>query len=294
MGWIMRIPSRIPIGIYEKAFPEELSWKERLEWTARAGYDFLDISIDESDARLARLDYSASERAMLREAVAQSGIPIQVLGLSCHRRFPLGSASPQIRAKGLEILCRAIDLAAGIGVKIIQVMGYDVFYEPSDEGTAARYVEGLEEASRWAGGSGVMLGLENVDVQFVDNVEKSLRYVRQIGSPWLQVYPDIGNMTAAGYDPAQQLPLARGQMVAAHVKDVRLGQVRGVPMGQGIVNFQKVFSVLAGLSFWGPVTVEMWAHLNPAGEPFENAVKARLFVDRFISSAWKYDRTGKG
>src|SRR5512141_2883114 len=126
----MRIGSRIPVGVYEKAFPEELSWQERLEWTARAGYDFLDISIDESDARLARLDYAPSERAALREAVSNSGIPIQVMGLSCHRRFPLGSASPELRARALEILCRSIDFAVEVGVKIIQVMGYDVFYEP--------------------------------------------------------------------------------------------------------------------------------------------------------------------
>ncbi len=289
----MRNPSRIPVGVYEKAFPDDLSWRERLEWIARAGYDFLDISIDESDARLARLDYSASERATLREAVVQSGIPIQVMGLSCHRRFPLGSASPELRARGLEILCQAIDFAADIGVKIIQVMGYDVYYEPSDAGTAARYVEGIAQGARWAGSAGVMLGLENVDVKFVDNVEKSLRLVREIDSPWLQVFPDIGNMTAAGYDPVMQLPLAKGRMPAAHVKDVRPGQVRGVPMGQGIVNFEKVFRVLAGLGFWGPVTVEMWAHLDPTGEAFENAVNARRFVEQFISSAWRYDGTGK-
>ena len=288
----MHNPSRIPIGVYEKAFPDELSWPERLEWTARAGYDFLDISIDESDARLARLDYAPSERAALREAVGQSGIPIQVLGLSCHRRFPLGSASPETRARGLDILRRAVDWAADIGTKIIQVMGYDVFYEANDAGTAARYLEGIVQGAHWAGSAGMMLGLENVDVQFVDNVEKALHFVREIDSPWLQVFPDIGNMAAAGYDPIQQLPLAKGRIVAVHVKDVRPGQVRGVPMGQGIVDFEKVFPVLAGLGFWGPVTVEMWAHLHPVGEPFENAVNARHFVDQFISSAWKYDGAG--
>lgn len=278
----MSIHPRIPIGVYEKAFPDELGWQERLEWTNRAGYDFLDISIDESDARLARLDYTATERAALRQVISNTGVPIRVMGLSCHRRFPLGSASSDLRTRGLDLLYRAIEFAADLSIKIIQVMGYDVFYEPGDAGTAARYLDGIAEGACRASAAGVMLGLENVDVQFVDCVEKIMRYVRQINSPWLQAFPDIGNMTAAGYDPVEQLVLAQGHIVAIHAKDVLPGQVRGVPMGQGIVDFEKAFAVLAELGFCGPVTVEMWAHLHPGDRSFENAVNARRFIKRFI------------
>lgn len=278
----MLIHPRIPVGIYEKAFPDELGWQERLEWTTRAGYDFLDISIDESDARLTRLDYTAAERAALRQAIVNTGVPIRVMGLSCHRRFPLGSASPDLRARGLDLLYRAIEFAAELSIRIIQVMGYDVFYEPSDAETAARYRDGIAQGVRWASAAGVMLGLENVDVEFVDSVEKIMRHVREIDSPWFQAFPDIGNMTAAGYDPVEQLALAQGHIVAIHVKDVLPGQVRGVSMGQGIVNFENAFVVLAKMGFCGPMTVEMWAHLHPGNMSFENAVNARRFIKRFI------------
>ena len=49
---------KMPVGLYEKALPDELSWEERLEAAGRAGYDFVEISIDESDERLARLDWT--------------------------------------------------------------------------------------------------------------------------------------------------------------------------------------------------------------------------------------------
>ena len=63
---------KMPVGLYEKALPPELSWEERLAAAGEAGYDFIDISIDESDERLARLDWSASERAALRQAIANT------------------------------------------------------------------------------------------------------------------------------------------------------------------------------------------------------------------------------
>ena len=44
-----------PIGIYEKATPKHFSWRERLEFAKEMGFDFVEMSVDESDARLARL-----------------------------------------------------------------------------------------------------------------------------------------------------------------------------------------------------------------------------------------------
>ena len=32
------------LGIYEKAMPAELSWKEKMETAKAAGYDFIEIS----------------------------------------------------------------------------------------------------------------------------------------------------------------------------------------------------------------------------------------------------------
>ena len=43
------------LGIYEKAMPNEYTWRERLEAAKKGGFDFLEISVDESDARLSRL-----------------------------------------------------------------------------------------------------------------------------------------------------------------------------------------------------------------------------------------------
>ncbi len=105
----------IPVGLYEKALPAEWSWERRLAATAEAGYDFAEISIDETDERLARLDWAATERAALRRAIANSGVRILTMCLSGHRKYPLGSHSPELRRRSLEIFRKAIDFAVEWG-----------------------------------------------------------------------------------------------------------------------------------------------------------------------------------
>ena len=147
-------PWHMPVGIYEKALPAGLGWEERLRLAAQAGFDFVEISIDESDRRLARLEWSSSQRADLSRAIANTGVPIMTMCLSGHRKYPLGSASPQTRERALDILRRAIEFAADVGLSIVQVMGYDVFYEPAFSGSEARFLDGVEQGVRWAGASG--------------------------------------------------------------------------------------------------------------------------------------------
>jgi L-ribulose-5-phosphate 3-epimerase len=274
------------VGLYEKALPADWPWEKRLTEAGQAGYDFIDISIDESDIRLARLDWAATERAALRRDIANSGIPILTMCLSAHRKYPLGSRSQEIRRQGQNILHKAIEFAADIGLRIVQVMGYDVFYEPSNDQTRAYFLEGIFKGSQWAGQAGVMLGLENVDNPFLESVNKGLQLVREVDSPWFRLYSDMGNLAAAGYHPPDELRLAKGYLVGMHVKDALPGIIRGVPFEKGIVPFVETFQALAQIGFCGLLAVEMWASMDASGDPLASAIAARQLVERLTSTSW--------
>jgi predicted hexulose-6-phosphate isomerase len=282
-----------PVGLYEKALPAPWSWDKRLAMAAEAGYDFLEISIDESDERLGRLDWPAATKAELRRSIAAADVPILTMCLSGHRKYPLGSESPQVRARADDIMRHAIEFSADVGVRIVQVAGYDVFYEGSDAGSAARFVEGLCRAAELASRAGVMLALENVDVPLSESLARCMAIVRQVDSLWFQLYPDMANVAAAGYDPVAELALCKGHLVAIHVKDSLPRIIRRVPFGAGIVPFERVFRALADMHYGGPLVVEMWADPDGDGDAVATVRAARRFVADLVELTYLSPAPGK-
>lgn len=277
--------SALPVGLYEKALPACWAWDQRLAAAAGAGYAFVEISIDESDERLARLDWPAAARAYLRRSIAATGVPLLTMCLSGHRKYPLGSRSPKVRARAETIMRQAIEFSVDVGIRIVQVAGYDVFYEESDDSTAARFVDGLCRAAEWASQAGVMLALENVDSPISESLARCLAIVRQVDSLWFQIYPDMANVAAAGYDPVAELAQCNGRLVALHVKDSLPRTIRRVPFGAGIVPFEQVFRTLAVMNYHGPLVVEMWADPNEA-DSVATVRSARRFVADLVDRTY--------
>ena len=48
--------------------------------------------------------------------------------LSGHRKYPIGSEKDAVRQRGMEIMGKAVELADDLGIRIIQLAGYDVWY----------------------------------------------------------------------------------------------------------------------------------------------------------------------
>ena len=230
------------LGLYEKAMPSDLSWREKLTAAKQAGFDFLEISIDETDAKLSRLDMSQEERAGLLSMMSGVGLPIRTMCLSGHRKYPLGSNDPEICKRGMEIMEKAIILAEDLGVRIIQLAGYDVYYEEGSEETRARFEENLKKATDMSAKAGVVMGFETMETEFMNTVEKAMKYVNIVNSSYLNVYPDLGNITNAavsyGTDVLQDLETGRGHLCAMHLKETVPGKFREIPFGTGHVNFE--------------------------------------------------------
>lgn len=254
------------LGLYEKAMPGELNWKEKLTAAKEAGYDFVEISIDESEEKLERLDMPVRERLKLVELMSETGMPIRTMCLSGHRKYPLGSSDPEKEARGMEIMEKAIRLATDLGVRIIQLAGYDVYYEKSSGKTEERFRKNLGRAAQMAASAGVMMGFETMETEFMNTVRKAMKYVNQINSPYLGVYPDCGNLTNAavtyGGDVVEDLKTGSGHLAAVHLKETVPGRFREIPFGTGHVNFQKLVHESWKLGVRRYVT-EFWYTGNP-------------------------------
>lgn len=84
------LSKQVPLGIYEKALPAGECWLARLRLAKELGFDFVEMSVDETDDRLSRLDWSREQRLALVGAIAETGVRVPSMCLSAHRRFPLG------------------------------------------------------------------------------------------------------------------------------------------------------------------------------------------------------------
>ena len=271
-------------GLYEKALPRGYSWERRLAAAASAGYQFVEISIDESDERLARLEWSRGARKELHAALLSAPATIDTMCLSGHRTHALGSASAAVHGRALDIMRRAIDFAAEFGIRIVQVAGYDVHYEESTAETRSRYRDSILRSAAWARESCVMLALENVECPLVDSIEKALAFVEAADTPWFQLYPDIGNLSAMGKEVSRELLLGGRHIVGIHLKDTRAGEYRRVPFGEGIVDFDAAFRTLHRIGYEGPLMVEMWN--EDAADAEVTAASARRWLGEKLSAAF--------
>lgn len=240
------------LGLYEKSMPATLSWQEKLNCVKNNGFDYLEMSIDESDEKLERLDWSLEERHQLVNLMYETQIPISSICLSGHRKYPLGSKSKEIQAKSLGIMEKAIDLASDLGVRIIQLAGYDVYYEQSDIETCTNFINNLKKSVKMASEKGVILGFETMETPFMDTVEKAMKYVNEINSAYLGIYPDIGNLKNAsllyGTSVDDDIRKGKGHIFAAHLKETVPNKYREIPFGSGHSEFVNNIQVLSQMN----------------------------------------------
>lgn len=275
--------SGVRLGIYEKALIGKPDWVEFFAQVPEGGFSFVDLSIDESPERAARLDWDQATRREVRDAAADGGAQIGGLCLSLHRSVMPGSADPAMRDRAADVYRKGIQLAADLGVGVVQVAGYYAYYEPQDPAARQRYIDTLLNAVPYAAREGVVLGIENVDGHDIASVPDVMELVTLAGSPWVQCYPDVGNIAGHGGEAAEELRAGEGHLVALHVKDVLPGQPRRVPFGTGIADFDAAFTELARQDWSGRVMLEMWH--DDAPDSLAKCQEARMFIEDKLASA---------
>lgn len=249
------------IGLYEKAMPSTLDWKEKFVAAKEAGYDYVELSIDETEEKIDRIHMTKEERLELVECMYEVGLPFRSMCVSALTKYSLGSGNPQCSSRGMSIAEKAIELADDLGIRIVMIPGYDVYYETSTAKTQQRYIRNLKKVTDIAASYGVVIGLETMENSFMNTVWKAMYYVRQIDSMYLNIYPDVGNMknaaVADGHSEVLDLLAGKGHIAAVHLKETKPGVFREIPYGEGHVNFREMIEAAWSIGIRKYVT-EFW------------------------------------
>lgn len=273
------------VGIYEKAINIKFDWDDKFQMASKAKFDFIELSIDESDERLERLFWPKEKSYQLRDLSIKYKMPFNSMCLSGHRRFPFGSKDPKIRKRALEIMEQAIILSKRLGIHIIQLAGYDEYYHPSDLQTRKYFIEGIKKACKLAEYYSIFLAFESMDSPFMGTITKIWNIINEINHPLLGIYPDIGNLSQFAKDDFEaEINLGKSKIVAYHFKDTKPGVFKEVEFGQGNVPFKNRLKVIDKTKFCGPFMLEMWSKNEPKESFDENLnklKKAHAFFNKY-------------
>ncbi|MHC5267815.1 L-ribulose-5-phosphate 3-epimerase [Enterococcus sp. LJL98] len=280
----------LTLGIYEKALPKNSSWFDKLKMAQALGFHYIEMSIDETDERLARLDWSDETLSEVQQAIIETGVNIYSMCLSGHRRYPFGSKDRIKREQALQIMEKAVNLASKLGIRNIQLAGYDVYYEDKSILSREYFIENLTKAVQLAAAKQVMLSIEIMDDPFMNSISKFMKIKREIPSPWLQCYPDIGNLSAwPENDVGDELSRGIEAITAVHLKDTLSvkdgfpGKFKNVPFGRGDVDFLGCLKTLKRLNYNGSFLIEMWSETDE--DPARQIQEAKDFLLPILKEA---------
>lgn len=272
--------NKLNIGIYEKALPLSMPIDKKIEYAYSVGYDFIELSIDETDEKIARL-YDSQLQNSLEAIQKKYEKPIHSFCLSAHRKYPLGSIDVETQEKSLEIGFKCIDLADRLDVRLIQLAGYDEYYGESTDQTRDNFLKNLKTLVKYAEEKKVVLAFETMETDFMNTVGKAKHYVDLVESPFLKIYPDIGNIRNS-FDSVEEtladLNSGSKDIVAVHVKETVPGIFRDMNFGEGRVEFKEIVSYLLNLPITHYVT-EFWNH---TAEYEEQVTKNFSYLDNLI------------
>lgn len=119
----------------------------------------------------------------------------------------------------------------------------------------------------------IKLLVENVWATFLVSPFDMARFIDEIGSPWVQVHFDVGNMMRWGVaEHWAQVLGKRSQKLDIKEYDLKKAMKEGmakgfdVPLGEGSINWPAVRAELAKIRFTGWAAAEVqggdWAHLT--------------------------------
>jgi hexulose-6-phosphate isomerase len=277
-------------GVYIKSicagiFPAPLPYAECFRQAKNAGFDGIEISL----GREITLDSTADQVKAVGEAARKAGVAIASLWVSQPLAAnPLNSPDPEVRARGVEGIKKAIEFATHLGCgALLLVPGrlgagarFQVGYQTTWELVTAEVKKVIPFAER----AKVLLTPENVWNKFLVSPLEMRGFVDQFKSPWLQTHFDIGNVMQFGY-PQDWILTLGPRIKRVHVKDYKLSarseQGRFVDLFEGDVDWKDVMAALVKVGYRGFMSPEIGHDPN---DP-EKLKKVSQALDKILAMA---------
>ena len=270
-------------GVSFYTFDEKVCYKEAMEQCAKAGYDGVELVVSETG----ELNMKTTEKDILamKKMAEDMGLAVCSVGawnlwannLVCDDKDTVSYAKDIIKQEiTAAAVCGAdtvLIVPGWVGTPFAPgIVPYDLAYE--------RAQAALSELSVFAAQMKVCIGVENVGNKFLLSPLEMKRFVDEIGSDYVGVYFDVGNiMYSAGY-PDQWIRILGKRIKKLHFDDYR-ADVPGlngfVDLFEGDVDYEAVMHALRDIGYDDWAIVEFLP--NYKRYPYQSIINAKLSMD---------------
>lgn len=246
----------------------------------RCGYDGIELSFDEEG--VISPDFSLAGLSEVRNIAECYGLSLYSLASGLYWNYSLTSDHPEIRRKAEFLVKRQLDAAAILGCDTILILpGMVSGLGPFDpvvpyDVVSERALEALSRLAIYAEQNQVKIGIENVWNKFLLSPLEMRDFIDKIGSEWIGVYFDVGNVVRDGF-PEQWIRILGKRIVKVHFKDYKrsVGTLDGfVELLAGDVDFDAVMEALYEIGYDGWITAEIFPYTTYSFVLLENTLNA--------------------
>ncbi len=162
---------------------------------------------------------------------------------------------------------KGIHYAKALGVNVVQIC--ETMYPPkwmTEEDAYQIMKMTVRAIAETCADNDVYLGVEQHG-PYTGKIDRLLRILDLVDSPWIRVNYDCGNTFLAGEDPYKMLDAVADKVVHVHAKDISVeqaekdrGKVTGTPVGcacgDGVIDWHRIVGRLKEAGFDGVLSVE--------------------------------------
>ena len=232
---------------------------------AGIGLDGVDLICADDYRCAVPLDMTDAEVRRLRDLLARAGLELANLTPYAKR---LNAADPTERANNVDIMSKAIRLAARLGCPSLRLWSGDIVPGEDVRASFEFAVTSIVQVAKLAGDYGITLNLENHVHTLTPTIRDVLAMLEAVNSTAVRALLDPAClvMHPGAETGTQAIGMLGPRLALVHVKDVKIqvtGRVIHVPVGQGDTGWARLLKALREAGYTGYLSLEYERRWHP-------------------------------
>jgi len=237
------------IGNVMQYFPS--NWKDEFPIINKLGFSGIEWIYDKN-SELSNPILTENGRKEILYLSKKNNVNLENIVFDWFLSYPFLQKNEHVQEKNIEKFLNLMQNCADVGFKRIIFPLLDKNKINSDNQITSLITHFEKKIIK-------QLDLLDIEIHFETSLspEKEKLIMTSFNHEKIKICFDIGNSASEGFDPIEVINILDNNLGSVHIKDRKLGG-SSVPIGQGDVKFQQIFSSLNEINFNGPISFQIY------------------------------------